>query len=121
MKQAIRYSEAFKQHVLSELESGRFRTVEALRRAYGIRGLNTISNWAVKYGSSHPIGKVVRVETAKEVSELQRLRKKVKVLESALATERIDHMLSESYLRIACRRAGIDDVDDFKKKHAGKV
>ena len=121
MQSAIRYSEAFKLQVLRELEEGRFATRAAAYRAYGIRGQGTIESWAMKYGMNHLIGKVIRVETPKEVSELKALRKRVKDLEKALANERLDHMLGEAYLQIACRTAGIEDVDGFKKKHAGKV
>ena len=121
MQSAIRYSEAFKLQVLREIEEGRFATRAAAYRAYGIRGQGTIENWAVKYGMNHLIGKVIRVETPKEVSELKTLRKRVKDLEKALASERLDHMLGEAYLQIACRTAGIEDVDGFKKKHAGEV
>lgn len=106
--------------VLREIEEGRFETRAAAYRAYGIRGCGTIESWAVKYGKNHLVGKVIRVQTAKEVSEVQALRKRVKDLEKALASERLDHMLDEAYLQIACRRAGIEDVEDFKKKHAGK-
>jgi len=108
-------------HVLRDLETGRFATIEAVKRAYGVRGQGTIEAWAVKYGKDHLVGKVVRVETAKEVSELQELRKRVKSLEKALASERLDHLLDAAYLQIACRTAGIEDVEGFKKKHAGKV
>lgn len=121
MRSAIRYSEAFKVHVLRDLETGRFATMQAAKRAYGIRGQGTIETWAVKYGKDHLVGKVVRVETAKEVSELYALRKRVKSLEKALASERLDHLLDAAYLQIACRTAGIEDVEGFKKKHAGKV
>ncbi len=119
MKSAIRYSEAFKLQVLRELEEGRFETRAAAYRAYGIRGQGTIEDWAVKYGKNHLVGKVIRVETAKEISELKTLRKRVRDLEKALAGERLDHMLGDAYLNIACEAAGIDDVDAFKKKHAG--
>lgn len=117
----IRYSEAFKLQVLRELEEGRFETRGAAYRAYGIRGNGTIERWAVKYGKNHLTGKVIRVETPKEINEMKTLRKRVRDLEKALANERLDHMLDEAYLQIACRTAGINDVDGFKKKHVGKV
>jgi len=119
MRARIRYSEAFKLQVLRELEEGKFVTKAAAYRAYGIRGSGTIERWAAKYGKYHLIGKVVRVETPKEASELKALRKRVKDLEKALANERLDHMLDEAYLGMACEAAGIEDVDAFKKKHAG--
>jgi hypothetical protein len=60
------------------------------------------------------------VETAKEASEIKELRKRVRELEKALADACIDSRLEAAYLEIACRAAGIEDVDAFKKKHAGK-
>lgn len=120
MRSSIRYSEAFKLHVLRDLDTGRFATIEAAKRAYGIRGQGTIEAWAMKYGKDHLVGKVVRVETAKEGSELQVLRKRVRDLEKALASERVDHMLDAAYLQIACRRAGIEDVAGFKKRTLGR-
>ena len=121
MRSAIRYSEAFKLQVLRELEEGRFSTIGEAKRAYGVRGQGTIESWAMKYGKNHLVGKVIRVETPKEVNELKELRKRVRDLEKALASERLDHLLGDAYLSIACRAAGIEDVDGFKKKHAGKV
>lgn len=120
VKRAIRYSEAFKLQVLREIEEGRFETRAAAYRAYGIRGQGTIERWALKYGKNHLVGKVIRVETPKEANELKALRKRVRDLEKALANERLDHMLGEAYLEIACEAAGIEDVDGFKKKHAGR-
>jgi transposase len=116
----MRYSEAFKLQVLHELEEGKFASAAAAARAYGVSGRTMIRYWARKYGKNHLLGKVVRVETPKEVSEVKELRKRVRELEKALADAHIDRRLDDAYLRIACRAAGIEDVDDFKKKHAGK-
>ena len=121
MSTAIRYSEAFKLQVLRELEEGRFSSRGAAARAYGIHGNGTIEYWARKYGKSHILGKVIRVETPEEIDESRELRKRVRNLEKALADERLGHMFDAAYLRIACRAAGIEDVEGFKKKHAGKL
>lgn len=117
----MRYSEAFKLQVLSDLEKGKFATRAAAARAYGISGSVIVAYWARQYGKMHLLGKVVRVETPKEVSELQELRKRVRQLEKALVDAEIDRRLEKAYVEIACRAAGIKDVDDFKKKHAGKA
>jgi transposase len=69
---------------------------------------------------NHLVGKVVRVETVKELDETKELKKRVRELERALADAHIDSRLDAAYLQIACRAAGIENVDDFKKKHAGK-
>ena len=119
-KTVVRYSEAFKLQVLREFAEGKFSTKTAVYKTYGIRGAGTIDRWALKYGMNHVIGKVVRVETPQEVSEGKELRKRVRELEKALADAHLDSRLDAAYLRIACRAAGIEDVEDFKKKHAGK-
>jgi hypothetical protein len=41
-------------------------------------------------------------------------------LESALADANIDAALERAYTRLACQRAGIADVEGFKKKAAGQ-
>ncbi|MEO5367652.1 MAG: hypothetical protein H7831_15110 [Magnetococcus sp. WYHC-3] len=61
------------------------------------------------------------METPKEVSEVKELRKRVRELERALADAHIDSRLDAEYLNIACEAAGITDVAEFKKKHAGKL
>lgn len=116
----IRYSEAFKLQVIRQLEAGKYSSPYAASLAYGVsRGM--AAYWARKYGKNHLLGKVVRVETPKEVSEVQELRKRVRQLEKALVDAEIDRRLEKAYVEIACEAAGIKDVDEFKKKHAGKV
>lgn len=119
-KPLIRYSESFKLQVLRELEEGKFPSRAAAERAYGIGGQSTIEKWIRKYGLTHLQRKVVRVQTPKEVDELKELRREVRKLKEALADSHLDNRMGEAYLQIACRMAGIEDLDDFKKKHAGK-
>ena len=116
----IRYSEAFKLQVLRELETGKFASRSAAERAYGIRGKATIAKWIRKYGLTHLQNKVVRVQVPKEVDEVKQLRREVRKLKEALADVQLDKMLGDAYLEIACRAAGIEDVEGFKKKYAGK-
>jgi transposase-like protein len=116
----IRYSEAFKLQVVSELESGKHVSCFAASDAYGIKGTTTVQRWVRQYGRGHLLGKVVRVETVDEVSELKALRKRVRELESALSDAHLGKRFDDAYLQIACRAAGIEDVEDFKKKHATK-
>ena len=121
MGTAIRYSEAFKLQVLREIEEGRFSSRGAAARTYGIRGNGTIEYWARKYGKTQILGKVIRVETPEEVDETRELRKRVRDLEKALSDAHLKGMFDDAYLKIACRAAGIENVEEFKKKHAGKL
>ena len=79
-----------------------------------------VAYWVRRQGKTHLLGKVVRVMKADEQAEVQALRKQVRELKAALADAHIDLRLDAAYLKIACRAAGIEDVDAFKKKHAGK-
>jgi len=114
---AIRYSEAFKLQIVGQLER-EGGSVQALRRKYGIGGAETVPNWLRRYGNGSR-GKVIRVETPKEISELKALRERVKRLESALADANIDLALERAYVRIACQQAGIEDVEGVKKNNPG--
>ena len=121
MSTVMRYSEAFKLQVIREVESGRHGSCHAAAMAYGIRGIGTVSRWITKYGKSHLLRKVVRVETADERNELKRLKAECRRLKEALADAHLDLRLERSYLKFACRAAGQDDVAEFKKKHAGTL
>jgi transposase len=114
----IRYSEAFKMEVVREVESKDLPFMQ-VQRKYGIAGTGTVGAWVRKYGNGSR-GKVVRVERPEEINELKRLKARVRLLESALADANIDSALERAYTRLACKRAGITDVDGFKKKAAGQ-
>jgi transposase-like protein len=115
MESTIRYSEAFKRRVISEIEQGKHRSIEAARRTYGIGGAMTVSRWARKYGREELIPTVLRVQTLKERDELKEARKRIRELEAAVADAHIDYCLEKGYLQTACERLGVD-MDDFKKK-----
>jgi len=117
--QVIRYSESFKLRVVRELETGRFATINEACDHYGIRGSKTIPGWLKRFGKNGLLPKVIRVETPEEQIELKRLRERVKQLEKAVADQFIAHEMDKSYLEIACERAGIKDMESFKKKAHG--
>ena len=116
----MRYSEAFKLQVVRELEQGRFENAWAAGRAYGVKGSHTVSLWVQRFGKDHLLGKVVRVMKADERAEVEALRKQVRELKSALADAHLDLKLEGAYVKLACKAAGIEDVAEFKKKHAGE-
>ena len=119
IKAAIRYSEAFKREVVRELEEGEL-SFAAVQRKYGIWGDGTVQQWVRTYGNGTR-GKVIRVERPEEIDELKRLKERMRRLEAALADANIDLALERAYTRMACERAGIQDVGEFKKKAAGKL
>ena len=118
IKPAVRYSEAFKMQVVRELEAGGIN-YEQMKGRYGIRGYGTLQRWVGQYGKGR-LGKVIRVETPKEINELKRLKERVRRLESALADANIDLVLERAYTELACERAGLE-VGEFKKKAIGQL
>ena len=118
IKPAVRYSEAFKRQVVHELESAELTFAEA-RLKYGIGGGVTVQSWVRKYGNGTR-GRIIRVETPEQIDPLQQLKRRVRELERALADANIDLVLERQYTRMACERAGIKDVEGFKKKADGQ-
>ena len=118
MNHGIRYSEAFKMEAVRELERGDLPYME-IQRKYGIKGTSTVQKWVRKYGNGTR-GKVIRVERPQEINELKRLKARVRLLEASLANAHIEAALERAYTRIACQRAGITDVAEFKKKAGGR-
>ena len=116
-KESIRYSEAFKQQVISELEAGKFVGPCAAARAYQIRGAETVSKWLRKYGRGDLMPRRVTIATMSEQDETKELKKRVRELEKALSDTYMKGLLGEEYLKIACKRLGLD-VEEFKKKAA---
>jgi len=115
----VRYSEAFKLQVVRKLEQGRFPTATAAGRAYGVNGKGTVANWVRQFGKEHLLGKLVHVMKADEQAEVKALRRRVRELERALADAHLDLKLEAAYVKLACEAAGVQDVAEFKKKHAG--
>ncbi len=117
MSTTIRYSEAFKRQVVEEISRGKFLSPYAARKAYGIRGTETINRWVKKYGREDLLPKRIRIETMEEKDRLKEAHARIKELEAALADAHIDYCLEYAFLEIACERMG-EDPDSFKKKHA---
>ncbi len=115
----IRYSEAFKMAVVRELEQEDLACAQ-VRRKYGILSTATVPAWVRQYGNGTR-GKRIRVEKPEEINENEQLKRRVRALEKALADSNIELALERQYTRLACERAGIKDVQEFKKKAGGKL
>ena len=116
----IRYSEAMKQQVISELASGKYQGPSAAARAYGIKGACTVQGWLRRYGRTDLMPKQVTISTMQERDEKKELKQRVRELERALADTHMKSLLDEAYLQIACERLGVDP-SEFKKKHVTKL
>ncbi len=118
-KQVMRYSEAFKQQVVDELDTGRFGSPHEASKSYGV-DYGTVKRWVRQYGKAHLLRKVVRVEKPNEPGEIRRLKERIRKLEATLADSVMDQALDQSFFEILCERTGTD-ADAFKKKHAGQA
>ena len=111
----VRYSEAFKLHVVSEIDSGHL-TIYGARRRYAIRGGETVQKWLRSYGKDHLLGKVVRVERPEEKDRIKELEAKVRELESTLAQSQVKLFAYESLIEVAEEHYGAN----FKKNFGAK-
>lgn len=116
-KRVIRYSEAFKRQVVDEIERGKFATVMAAQRGYGIKGSGTVWDWVRRYGREDLHPHMVRIQTMKERDELKEARDRIRKLEAALSDAHVDNLLGKAFLHVACERMGTTP-EEFKKKHA---
>jgi transposase-like protein len=119
MKDRKWYSEGFKQKVVREIEMGRHGSIYEAARVYGVGGALTVYKWAKKYGKVELLGRVIRVETARETDEKKELRKSVRGLKESVADLHVALKIEEAYLEVACEGLGIS-VEEFKKKHGVK-
>lgn len=100
-----RYSLAFKQKVVSEIEAGKINVSQA-QKLYDITGGATIASWIKKrgrvlgLGKNHLLAKVIRIEMKDEPSKLKALERQKRELESALAQAHVKLLSLESL--IAC-------------------
>jgi transposase-like protein len=96
-RQLKRYSLAFKQKVVSEIESGKF-SLSQVRRIYDIGGGGTVYNWLRKLGKDHLIDKIIRIEMKDEKDKLKELQQKNQQLESALAQTQLKLLMAEAMI-----------------------
>ena len=115
----MRYSEAFKQQVVDELESGRFGSPHEASQAYGVDP-GSVKRWARQYGKGHLLRKVLRVEKQDEPGEIKRLKERIRNLEASLADSVMDQALDQAFFEILCERTDTD-AEAFKKKHVGQA
>ena len=94
-----RYSMAFKQKVISEIESGKYSLLQA-SKIYKVSDVS-LYNWLRAFGKNHLIGKTVRIEMKNETDRLKQLQKEKEALESALAQAHLKIITLESLLEVA--------------------
>jgi len=112
-RKVIRYSEAFKQQVIQEVESGPLN-LNQLSKKYGISG-SMVQYWLRRRGKLELLPKLVRVEKPDEKDKVKELEKQIRQLKEALADTQVRYLIAETRLEIVCKEQGLD-VEEVKKK-----
>ena len=111
---SIRYSEAFKNQVIKEVEEGHCSCHEA-REKYGIKGVATIQYWMKRMGKLDALPKIIRVEKPDERSRVKELERQIRELKNALADTQVRCVIAESQFEIVCEDQGLNP-EEVKKK-----
>ena len=116
-KTVNRYSEAFKNQVVKEVEAGSY-TVQQARRTYGLSA-NTIQYWMKRMGKFELLPRIVRVEKPNEKDRIQELERQIRELKESLAETQVRYLISESRFEVVCEEQGLDP-EEVKKKLKAK-
>lgn len=114
-----RYSEAFKQKVVEEIEKGEI-SISRAKEIYDIKGGGTIQYWMKHYGKNHLLNKVVRIEMKDEKDKIKQLKKEKGELESALAKAQLKILRLESIIESAEEDLGVELKKSIEKKESSK-
>lgn len=112
-----RYSEAFKQQVVQEVESGQ-GSVQDLRRKYGLSH-NTIQYWIKRMGKLELLPSIIRVEKPDEKNRIKDLERQIRELKESLADTQVDYLIAKSQFEIVCEEQGLNP-EEVKKKLKAK-
>jgi transposase-like protein len=107
-----RYSAAFKQQVVSEIERGEISVAEA-RKRYDIGGSLTIDKWLRKMGKLSLLATVVRIEMPHEVDRIKALEQQVRSLEHTLAQTQVKALALEAVVAAVDSHYQIDAKKNF--------
>jgi transposase len=116
-KKFITYSEAFKQEIVREVESGT-RSLAEVRQVYHL-GSCTVQRWIKRMGKFDLLPRAIRVEKPDEKNRIKELERQIKDLKNALAETQVRYIIAESQLEVVCEQHGLD-VEEVKKKVKGK-
>ena len=117
----VRFTEAFKLHVVEEVESGRISQSEASRK-YDILGHSTILKWCRKYGKQTPhISRKERTGIMPQKEhELLLLNNEIKALKQELEDARFKNVVLETLVDVAEREFRIPIRKKYGAKRSGK-
>lgn len=112
---SLRYSRAFKQKVVEEIESGKL-TIAKAQRVYDIRGGETIQKWIKLLGKTHLLHRIVRIEMKDEHDKIKEQKKKLEQLQAALSDAHLKILMLESTITVMEREEKRDEEPMTKAK-----
>ena len=117
MKKEIvkRYSQALKQQVVREYESG--ASVNKLQKKYGIRGSVTIQRWIKKYSHAGLRSEVMVIQSPEDQIEFKAMKSRIVDLESALAESVLENRMLKATLEVASDALGMDLTKTSARHH----
>ena len=80
--------------------------------------VSAMMQWVRQLGSGK-YGKVIRVEKAGEVDELNRLRRELRTVKEALADAHVALAVEKAYVDLACEQMG-QKGEEWRKKQDGR-
>ena len=107
-----RYSAAFKQQVIAEIERGAISVAEA-RKRYDIGGSMTIDKWLKKMGKLSLLATVVRIEMPHEPDRIKVLEQQIRSLEHTLAHTQVKAVALEAVIASVDEHYQIDAKKNF--------
>jgi|WetSurMetagenome_2_1015567.scaffolds.fasta_scaffold1218271_1 transposase len=113
----IRYSEAFKLHVIEDMDKNGLTQAEVVKK-YGLSHHSVLHEWLAKY-AKHLLHRIVRIQMPKEKNpydEIKELKKEKQKLESALAQSHLKNLVLESMIEVAEEEFQIPIKKNFGKK-----
>ncbi len=109
-----RYSQAFKQQVVREYESG--TSIYKLQQKYGIGAHNTVKRWISQYGRSGYRSELVVIQSAADQLEYKAMKKRIAELESALAESVLENRMLKTTIDVAEKKLGLNLKKNIGKK-----
>ena len=109
-----RYSQAFKQQVVREYESG--SSINTLRQKYGIGGHHTVKEWIAQFSRAGYRGGMVVVQSVDDQENMKAVKRRIGELESALASSVLENHMLQTTLTVASSALGMDIKKNFGKR-----
>lgn len=106
-----RYSVSFQHRVVKEIEEEGI-SISVIKSRYDIRGGETIQKWIRKFGKTHLLNQIIRIETMEEKDRIKKLEEEIKRLKIALANS----VLAKDCLEVVIDEANKEYKTDLKKK-----